>query len=193
MKRPKGAPSRSVNPLQKLKEEMIRRASADRISQEQAVRQMGLNRLESRSKELEGRGSKELSEAVASRLNRMGTDETPLSARGLIETLGVIDPQNITPADIRSQMGSDRGQVARALAQAEGPGMRERVARARAGLTGMLAEDGTRGDIARAGVVTAATGGSVMGLTAAGQGLMALMEYIQNGTQQQEQRESTLG
>lgn len=44
----------------------------------------------------------------------------------------------------------------------------------------------------QAGFYGAAAGGTVAGLTAAGQGLMALMEYMQQGQQSEESREQPL-
>lgn len=56
----------------------------------------------------------------------------------------------------------------------------------------MLSGTSNADRIGQAGFYGAAAGGTVAGLTAAGQGLMALMEYIQNGTEQQEARNREL-
>jgi hypothetical protein len=201
MKPPIGAPSRSVNPLQSLKDEIIRRAQADRSGLEGSIAKMQGDRYTRRTKELSGRTNQELAEAAASQLNRMGRSQaTPMSARGMIEALGVVDAAKVTPDDLRANIAAGRANgafdqttgIPRAMAESEGPGLMERLRRLQLHANEQLQAEGTRGDIARAGVVTAATGGSAMGLTAAGQGLIALMEYIQSGTEQQEARNSEL-
>lgn len=55
------------------------------------------------------------------------------------------------------------------------------------------ASQDTAGGVAiRAGGITAAAGGVTAGLTAAGQGLMALMGYLQQGQEAQQERERPL-
>jgi hypothetical protein len=56
----------------------------------------------------------------------------------------------------------------------------------------MLSGTSNADRVGQVGFYGAAAGGTVAGLTAAGQGLMALMEYIQNGTEQQEARNREL-
>lgn len=199
MKRPKGAPSRSVNFLQKGRDALIRQAAADSGPLRQSVKAMAKDRYDRETKGLVARSNESLGGRVAEYLNEGARRPELASVPGYAtvqETLGLNDPGAVNNVEVAAALGrldrDQREKVARAIALQGNAGPLEMLTRARAGITGMLAEDGTRGDIARAGVVTAATGGSVMGLTAAGQGLMALMEYIQNGTQQQEQRESTL-
>jgi len=203
MKRPRGAPSRSVKSIADIKAEMIRQALAQEIASNKAADNRAFERQNARSEALSARDAQEVAAGAAEMFRgygRQGQPSMPLRAREMSEMLGVIDPKEVKSEDLvanvrairRSQVPAMRGRLETAIAEAEAPGILERLSRMRAGVSGLLAEDGTRGDIARVGVVTAATGGSVMGLTAAGQGLMALMEYIQNGTQQQESRESTL-
>lgn len=197
MKSPTGASSRSVNPLQSLKDEIIRRAQADRSGLEGSIAKMQGDRYTRRTKELGGRTDQELAEAAASQLNRMSRSQsTPMSARDMYAYTGATDAGNVTPDDIRKNLqglGKDeRSQLIGSMAANGLSGPMERLRQAQLYANEQLQADGTRGDIARAGVVTAAAGGSMMGLTAAGQGLMALMEYIQNGTEQQEERNREL-
>lgn len=197
MKTPIGASSRSVNPLQSLKDEIIRRAQADRSGLEGSIAKMQGDRYTRRTKELGGRTDQELAEAAASQLNRMSRGQsTPMSARDMYAYTGTTDAANVTPDDIRKNLQSlnkdERSQLIGSMAANGRSGPMERLRQAQLYANEQLQAEGMRGDIARAGVVTAATGGSVMGLTAAGQGLMALMEYIQNGTEQQEARNREL-
>ena len=183
----------------------MRQGLAQQIASNMAGDIRGKERETARSKDLMGRDSQELAAQAAEMMRGYGNranPSMPMDARELSQMLGVIDPKEVKSGDVLENVRAlRRGQVPTygnggleaAIAKAEGPGVLEQLARMRAGVSGLIAEDSTRGDIARVGVVSAATGGSVMGLTAAGQGLMALMEYIQNGTQQQEQRESALG
>lgn len=182
---------------------MIRQALAQQIASNKAGDIRGQEREKVRAKDLSARDAREVAAGAAEMFRgygNQGQPSVPLRARAMSEMLGVVDPKEVKSEDLienvrairRDRFPEMRGQLETAIAQAEGPGILERLARMRAGASGLIAEDSTRGDIARVGVVTAATGGSVMGLTAAGQGLMALMEYIQSGTQQQESRENTL-
>ncbi len=123
-------------------------------------------------------------------------NQTPMSARDMYAYTGTTDAANVTPDDIRKNLQSlnkdERSHLIGSMAANGRSGPMERLRQAQLYANEQLQAEGTRGDIARAGVVTAATGGSVMGLTAAGQGLMALMEYIQSGTEQQEARNREL-
>lgn len=56
-----------------------------------------------------------------------------------------------------------------------------------------LARDDWQGRTAQTGLGVGIVGGSALGLTAAGQGLVALMDYIQQGTEAQSEREKPLG
>jgi len=199
MKPPQVTPSRSVNYLQKGRDKIISLAAADSDPLRKSVQAMAKDRHDRQTKELAARSNESLGGRVAEFLNQGAQKPELASVPGYAtvqEALGLNDPGAANNAEVAAALGrldrDQREKVARAIAARGNAGPLEMLTRARADVTRMLAEDGTRGDIARVGVVTAATGGSVMGLTAAGQGLMALMEYIQNGTQQQESRESTL-
>ena len=93
--------------------------------------------------------------------------------------------------DIMEQLGLTdvlpKESLYRSMAQLEGRGMKERIGMQELRLNQALA--GSRG--ARAGLYGAVGAGSAMGLTAAGQGVVALMEYMQSGMEQAEQREAT--
>ena len=60
-------------------------------------------------------------------------------------------------------------------------------------LQSMLAGTGAGNRAGQVAFYGAATGGAAAGLTAAGQGLVALMDYIQQGTEAQSEREKPLG
>jgi len=101
-----------------------------------------------------------------------------------------IDPSTVQPDELVSRIkalnDAQRREVAGAQAQMEGPGMAERIGMQELRLNQALAE--SRG--ARAGLYGAVGAGSAMGLTAAGQGVVALMDYMQSGMEQAEQREA---
>jgi len=189
----------------------MRQGLAQQIASNTAGDIRGKERETARAKEWMNRDSQELAAHAAEMMrgySNRAKPSMPMDAREMSQMLGVeeifqsgIDPKEVKSGDVLENVRALRrgqvptygnGELEAAIAKAEGPGILERLARMRAGVSGLIAEDSTRGDIARVGVVSAATGGSVMGLTAAGQGLMALMEYIQSGTQQQEQRERAL-
>jgi hypothetical protein len=56
----------------------------------------------------------------------------------------------------------------------------------------LMSQDGVAGRAMQAGVYGAAGGGVTLGLTAAGQGLMALMQYLQQGGESQQERQAPL-
>ena len=66
--------------------------------------------------------------------------------------------------------------------------MREGAARVGAAVMGSLAEEGTRGDIARVGAVS--TG--VAGLTASGAALIDLMQFLTQGQEVDQERNQVL-
>lgn len=100
-------------------------------------------------------------------------------------------------AALASHMGGDPKQRARAY-QNLGPegrvayadiAARQSQAGIVAGTHGLFARDDLAGKVARGSVVGVSGG---LGLTAAGQGLMALMEYLQQGQQTNNSREQEL-
>lgn len=70
-------------------------------------------------------------------------------------------------------------------AAAEAPGFGVR-------LNNLLADDSLEGRATQVGVYGAVGGGAIAGLTAAGQGLMALMSYLQQGQEVEAEREQPL-
>lgn len=61
-----------------------------------------------------------------------------------------------------------------------------------AGLHGLFAKEGREGEIARAGLIGGAGVGGALGLTAAGQQLMNLMAYLQQGQETDVKRDQEL-
>jgi hypothetical protein len=78
--------------------------------------------------------------------------------------------------------------LAGALADRQMPGMREGAARMGASVMGAMADEGTRGDIARVGAVS--TG--VAGLTASGAALIDLMQFLTQGQEVDQERSQVL-
>ena len=187
MKTPIGASSRSVNPYQSLKDAIIRGAQRDYPGIESSRNQMRDDRRDRRSDEWMGRSEDELADAIQSRSN-VFAGPTARSVDGKREFVTAAPARE----EIIAAIKRDRKGMARTMAESEGPGLLERVRQMQLYANEQLQAKGARGHVARAGVVTAATGGVTMGLTAAGQGLMALMEYMQNGGQQEEARENPL-
>lgn len=96
---------------------------------------------------------------------------------------------NATDADVAryaSQLGGgSRDALIRRAAEAQNPGLLQRA-------YGAAAQDGWQGQAVRGGIVTAGIGGGVMGgvaLTEAGQQLLALMDYMQQGQATEAKRE----
>ena len=194
--------------IDSIREQMMRRAGADRLAQEKAIREMASRRVDRRTEELAGRNPETMSRDVAQFLNR--------GARGGVNLGDVVDAPGYANYDVvRQMMGGEainpaevqpdqilsavqglgqgrREAVARGMALSEGPGMMERLVGLQSRASGLLASEGRRGDAARIGVATGAIGGGVMGLTAAGQGLIALMGYLQQGRQAAAERDNEL-
>ena len=184
---------------------MMRRAAADRQTQQRSVAEMARNRIDRRARELSARNPETMSKDIAQFLNRGAGDisDDVVDAPGyggyeaVRQAVGATDPSSVQPNDIlRAVQGlssASKSTVGRGIAMNEGPGLMEQLVRQQSRLSGVLAEDSRRGDASRIGVAVGAVGGSALGLTAAGQGLVALMDYIQQGTEAQSEREKPLG
>lgn len=79
----------------------------------------------------------------------------------------------------------DREALLMSAAHNRAPGIRERV-------HGTLARDDWQGRTAQTALGVSIVGGTAGGLTAAGQGLMALMSYLQQGQEVEAEREQPL-
>ena len=155
-------------------------------------------RIADRTQELSARGADSQAAYIASILNRGAAEHGGMGPRPAVDpghtdwtfirqAMGEgIDPSAVQPDELVSRISAlndaQRREVAGAQAQLEGPGMAERIRTQEQLLNLALAE--SRG--ARAGLY----GASAMGLTAAGQGVVALMDYMQSGMEQAEQREA---
>ena len=169
---------------------------ADRIAEAQRAR------ITDRTQELSARGADSQAAYIASILNRGAAEHGGMGPRPAVDpghsdwtfirqAMGEgIDPSTVQPDDLVSRIkalnDAQRREVAGAQAQLEGPGMAERIGMQELRLNQALAE--SRG--ARAGLYGAIGAGSAMGLTAAGQGVVALMDYMQRGMEQAERREA---
>lgn len=165
---------------------------ADRIAEAQKAR------IANRTQELSARGADSQAAYIASILNRGAAEHGGMGPRPAVDpghsdwtfirqAMGEgIDPSTVQPDELVSRINAlndaQRREVAGAQAQLEGRGIAERIGMQELRLNQALAE--SRG--ARAGLY----GASAMGLTAAGQGVVALMDYMQSGMEQAEQREA---
>ncbi len=183
----------------------MREAAARIPAVERAVVDARNARLPEQQKEFAARKPETMARDVAQYLNRWGTKgddygDSPLySGYDLLQNmLGNVagDAANVQGEQLRSAVQqlntAQKGAVGRVLAEASAPGMMERLRGAEAGLNRALADAGTRGQVARLGLFTGAGAGTVTGLTAAGQGLAALMDYLQQGQQASEERNNEL-
>ncbi len=154
-------------------------------------------RIANRTQELFARPAESQAAYIASILNRGGSNASDFADAGNFDSYEAIRRvmgQNVNPATVQPEElisrvkalnDAQRRGVAGAQAQLEGRGMKERIGMQELRLNQALA--GSRG--ARAGLYGTVGAGSAMGLTAAGQGVIALMEYMQSGMEQAEQRE----
>jgi hypothetical protein len=155
---------------------------------------------ESRMKEILERGMAERAQMTAEglRAEARGNQESPMPIT--YEIYGQ-DPQGsrelrraISGEDaelntlINAMQSGQTTALAGALADRQMPGMREGAARVGAAVMGSLADEGTRGDIARVGAVS--TG--VAGLTASGAALIDLMQFLTQGQEVDQERNQVL-
>ena len=89
---------------------------------------------------------------------------------------------------INAMQSGQKTSLGEALADRQMPGMREGAARMGASVMGAMADEGTRGDIARVGAVS--TG--VAGLTASGAALIDLMQFLTQGQEVDQERSQVL-
>lgn len=164
---------------------------------------MRADQLKSARSDIAGGQVETLANQAAQYLNRearapMGEGMEDL-ARAL-KLLGTEDAAAARPADLVDAVRGlkstgregDLNTLARILAEQRGPSLGQRAVSGLAGFNDLISRNTTGGAAARVGVYGGATAGTAMGLTAAGQGLMALMEYLQTGDQVAEQREQPL-
>ena len=157
-------------------------------------------RLGSRTEELAARPAEAQAAYIASILNRGGSNASDFADALDFDNYEAIRRamgQNVNPATVQPDELTGRVKglnslqsegLARAMAGMEGRGMRERLGLGEQKLNQALAES----QAARLGLYGAIGTGSVMGLTAAGQGVAALTQYMQSGLEQQAEREAPL-
>lgn len=78
--------------------------------------------------------------------------------------------------------------LAEAMAGRQMPGFREAASRMGASVMGAMAEEGTKGDIARVGAVSLGVGG----ITASGAALIDLMQFLSQGQEVNQERNQVL-
>lgn len=194
-----------MNPLQWANQRVMEAAAARIPGAERAIADARIARIQDQQKEFAARKPETMASQVAQHLNHWGAKgddygDSPLySGYDLLQNmLGNVagDAANVQGEQLRSAVQqlntAQKGAVGRVLAEASAPGMMERLRGAEAGLNRALADAGTRGQVARLGLFTGAGAGTVAGLTAAGQGLAALMDYLQQGQQASEERNNEL-
>jgi hypothetical protein len=193
-----------MNPAQWLNERVMREAAARIPAVERAVVDARNARLPEQQKEFAARKPETMARDVAQYLNRWGTKgddygDSPLySGFDLLQNMmgnAAGDAANVNDEQLRSAVQqlntAQKGAVGRVLAESS-PGMMEQVRGAEVGFNRALADTGTRGKMTRLGLFTGIGAGTTAGLTAAGQGLMALMDYLQQGQQAAEERNNEL-
>jgi len=119
---------------------------------------------------------------------RMGSQSPDLQGVGasIAERLGGA-PEDYSKLLASQARGADakRAGLYQEAAAASDPSMGVRINR-------LLSQDDMAGRATQAGVYGAIGGGATLGLTAAGQGLMALMGYLQQGNEVEQDRERPL-
>ena len=89
---------------------------------------------------------------------------------------------------INAMQSGQKTTLAGALADRQMPGAREAASRVGASVMGAMAEEGTKGDIARAGAVSLGVGG----ITASGAALIDLMQFLSQGQEVNQERNQVL-
>ena len=151
---------------------------------------------EDRVKEIMARSQAERAAMGAERVNRegMGTGETPVAdyMYGDFGPLNREDMRNVRAADVQNLMGQDARVAGSNYGEvlADSDLIKPMRSMQNLGAKGMavLADQGTKGDIARAGIVT----GGVGAITASGAALIDLMNYLTQGQQVDAEREDVL-
>jgi len=157
-------------------------------------------RLADRTQELYARQPETQSAYIASILNRGGANAADFADSSGFTDYEVIrramgegvNPSTVQPQDLVSRIAAlsdnQRREVVGAQAAMESDGLAERIYKQELRLNQALAERSG----ARAGLYGAIGAGGAMGLTAAGQGVAALTQYMQSGVQQMEERQAPL-
>ena len=143
-----------------------------------------------------GRGMAERGAMAAEgiRSEAYGKGESPVTAAtfGGLPPMSVDTLKQMQAADVADQMrGMDSAQkqmLGEALADRQMPGPKELIMRGGRAFMGAMADEGTKGDIARVGAVSTGVGA----ITASGAALIDLMSYLTQGRQVDAEREGVL-
>ena len=143
-----------------------------------------------------GRGMAERGAMAAEgiRSEAYGKGESPVTAAtfGGLPPMSVDTLKQVQAADVMGQMQSmnsaQKDMLAEALADRQMPGPKELIMRGGRAVMGAMADEGTKGDIARVGAVSTGVGA----ITASGAALIDLMSYLTQGRQVDAEREDVL-
>ena len=143
-----------------------------------------------------GRGMAERAAMSAEgiRSEAYGKGESPVTAAtfGGLPPMSVDTLKQMQAADVMGQMqgmnSAQKDMLAEALANRQMPGPKELIMRGGRAVMGAMADEGTKGDIARVGAVS----GGVGAITASGAALIDLMSYLTQGQQVDAEREDIL-
>jgi hypothetical protein len=150
-------------------------------SWDEALRRAGAERaMDARSKQIAA-----VREDLQSRMNAQSPDYGGVGA-ALAERLGGAPEDYLKQLKRRGAAGEqERAGLYQQAGAAQGASPAVR-------LNDLLSREDWKGRTTQAGVYGGAVAGGAAGLTAAGQGLMALMEYLQQGAEVQQEREQPL-
>jgi len=181
-----------MNPFQRVNQRVMQDAEARVPDIEKAIAEARMSRIKEQQAEYAARQPGTMAAQVAKHLNAGGRDSDDYSDSGLYTGYDLLrsmfsgaasDPATVKQEQLLSAVQglntAQKGAVGRVLADAQGPGMVERMRGMEAGINRTLADPGMKGQAARLGLFTGIGGGTVAVLTPAGQGLMALMDYMQ--------------
>ena len=143
-----------------------------------------------------GRGMDERGAMAAEgiRSEAYGKGESPVTAAtfGGVPPMSVDTLKQVQAADLQGQMrgmnSAQKQMLGEALADRQMPGPKELMMRGGRAVMGAMADEGTKGDIARVGVVT----GGVGAITASGAALIDLMKYLTQGREVDAKRDNVL-
>lgn len=170
-------------------DEPVRGDAVARVSELQGLRNEAAKQaVAARAERYNGRDTQSLSPEVA-RLYYQLKDQAKAegdaaaiqkilsTTAGALEGQGVANPARGIAAALSDP---DKAAVLNYLAQQGGPGLQARGYDALIGVNQALADQGLKGKLSRGALYSGIGAGGVMGATAGAQGLMALIDYLQN-------------
>lgn len=157
-------------------------------------------------KDLSGQSADQVAPSVAAILNYRPGDDEPVKQAMYDQVASKFNswrPMGLDPETVRGDdpllvqaMGGlgdqEKREIYDVMAQIQTPNVGVRLKGLEASANRLLGREDWQGRTARAGLYSGIAAGGAMGLTAAGQGLMALADYIQQGMSSQAEREQPL-